>query len=129
MHKLKGLLFNNLQQVELSIDKVNDNFHVIKLQNKFETGKLELLKKSRTNFQNLDYIVTIKIYIKAKRVGNWTMRLECTHKMFNFFAGTADVNCAKSARLYLQIMLNLHADHPWLFEQVYNGFHLIQCTD
>ena len=42
------LVFSNLQQGELSIDEVNDDVHVIKLQNEFETGKYELLKKSHT---------------------------------------------------------------------------------
>ena len=42
------LVFSNLQQGELCIDEVNDDVHVIKLQNEFETGKYELLKKSHT---------------------------------------------------------------------------------
>ena len=41
------LVFSNLQQGELSIDEVNDDVHVIKLQNEFETGKHELSKKLR----------------------------------------------------------------------------------
>ena len=45
------------------------------------------------------------------------------------FAGTGHINYAKSARLYLQIMLNLHIDHPWLFEHFCNGFHSIRRTD
>ena len=35
--------------------------------------------------QYLDFIVTLKMYIKAERIGNWTMQLECTRKMLNFF--------------------------------------------
>ena len=57
------------------------------------------------------------------------MHLKSTSKMLNLFAGTDHVIYAKSARLYLQIMFNLHADHPWLFEQFCNGFHSIQRTD
>ena len=57
------------------------------------------------------------------------MHLESTSKMLILFAGTGHVNYAKSARLYLQIMFNLHADHPWLFEQFCNGFHSIRRTD
>ena len=44
------------------------------------------------------------------------MQLECTRKMVNLFAGTGHVNYDKSARLHLQIMLNLDVDHPWLSE-------------
>ena len=70
------------------------------------------------------------MYIKAERIGNWTMQLECTRKMLNFFfAGTGHVNYAKSARLYLQIMLKLNVDHPCLFERFCTGFHSIPRTD
>ena len=82
------LVFSNLQQGELSINDVNDDAHVIKLQNEFETGKYKLSKKSRTAklwIQYLDFIATLKMYIKAERIGNWTMQLECTRKMLNFF--------------------------------------------
>ena len=69
------------------------------------------------------------MYIKAERIRNWTINLECTHKILNLFAGMGHVNYIKSARLYFQIMLNLNVDHPWLFEQFCNGFHSIRCTD
>ena len=67
------LVFSNLQQGELSIDEVNDDVHVIKLQNEFETGKHELSKKLRAAklwIQYLDYITTLKMHIKAKRIRN-----------------------------------------------------------
>ena len=99
-----------------SIDKTNDDAHLIKLQNEFETRKYELSKKSRTVklcIQYLDWIATLKMYIKAERIGNWTMQLECTRKMVNLLAGTGHVKYDKSARLHLQIMLNLDVDHPW----------------
>ena len=56
------LVFSNLQQGELSIDKVNDNVNVRKLENEFEKGKFELSKKSRTAklwIQYLDYIAIL----------------------------------------------------------------------
>ena len=55
------LVFNNLQQGELSIDEMNDDVDVIKLQNEFETGKVEISKQSRTAklwIQYLNYIAT-----------------------------------------------------------------------
>ena len=126
------LVFSNLQQGELSINKVNDNVRVIKLQNEFETRKYELLKKSRTVklwIQYLDYIATLKMHIKVERIDNWTMQLKCTRKMLNLFRDTGHVNYAKSARLYLQIILNVNVDHSWLFELFGNGFHSVLRTD
>ena len=70
------LVFSNLQQGELSIDEVNDDVNVSKFQTEFETGKLELSKKSRTAklwILYLNYIATLKMYFKAERIRNWTM--------------------------------------------------------
>ena len=49
--------------------------------------------------------------------------------MLNLFAGKGHINYANNARLYLQIMLNLHIDHSWLLKQFCNGFHSIRRSD
>ena len=46
--------------------------------------------------------------------------------MLNLFAATGHINYAKSARLYLQLMLELPKDFPWLQEMFVNeGFHAV----
>ena len=108
--------------------------HVIKLQNEFETEKLELSKKLRTaklQYWILDSVCRLHCHSKDVHQSRknctmtWTMRLEFAYKMLNLFAGTGHLNYVKIARLYLQIMLNLHVDHLWLFEQFRNGSHSI----
>ena len=109
------LAFSKFQQGELSIDEVHGYVNVTKLQNKFQAGKLELSKKlgtTKLQIQYLDYNVSLKICTNAKRIGHLTMPLECTRKMLNLFAGTDHLNYVKSARLCLQIVLNLHLDLP-----------------
>ena len=43
------------------------------------------------------------------------MHLVAVEKVINLFAATGHVHYAKSSRLYLQIMLELPKDHPWLY--------------
>ena len=69
------------------------------------------------------------MYFKAERIRNWTIHLEFKRKMLNLFAGKGHINYANNARLYLQIMLNLHIDHSWLLKQFCNGFHSIRRSD
>ena len=50
--------------------------------------------------------------------------------MLNLFAATGHVYYAKSARLYLQQMLKLPKEHPWLYKQfVEFGYHTIRRTE
>ena len=47
--------------------------------------------------------------------------------MLNLFTATGHINHAKSARLYLQLMLELLKDFPWLHEMFINqGFHAVR---
>ena len=60
----------------------------------------------------MSYVATIKLFIRAERTGNWDGHLAATQKMLNLYAATGHFNYAKSARLYLQMMLCLEEDHP-----------------
>ena len=47
--------------------------------------------------------------------------------MLNLFAATGHIHYAKSARLYLQNMLNLESNFPWVFAKLFNeGFHTVR---
>ena len=80
--------------------------------------KYKLSEKSRTAklwFLYMDYIDVMKLYILAARTRDWELCLYSLQKMINLFAATGHINYAKSARLYLQIMLELPVTHPWLY--------------
>ena len=50
--------------------------------------------------------------------------------MLNLFVATGHINYAKSGRLYLQLMLDLEKNYPWLYHQFNDkGFHCIRRTD
>ena len=62
-----------------------------------------------TNFINI-----LKLFIRAERTGDLNLHLVAVGKMLNVFAA-GHFNYAKSARLYLQMMLELPSSHPWLY--------------
>ena len=73
-----------------------------------------------------EYVETLKLFIRAERTGNWSLHLVAVINMMNLFAATGHVNYAKSSRLYLQLMLELPTDHPWLHHCFIElGFHTV----
>ena len=77
--------------------------------------------------QYIEYIETLKVFIRAERLGNWNLHLITVANMINLFAATGHINYAESSRLYLQLMQQLPNDHPWLY-QCFNdqGFHVVR---
>jgi len=76
--------------------------------------------------QYVEYIETLKVFIRAERSGNWSLHLVTAARMLNVFAATGHINYAKSARLYLQLILELPNGFPWLHEIFSTqGFHVV----
>ena len=75
--------------------------------------------------QYTEYIETLKLLIHQSRknvqeIGHYIL----LHSLL--FAATGHINYAKSACLYLQLMLELPDDFPWLHEMFINqGFHAV----
>ena len=126
-------MYQDLLKGEASFTEVNDNDCIIAISKIIENFKSELSSKSRTAklwIQYLEYINIIKLFIRAERTGNWNEHLEAMRLMLNLFAATGHIKYAKSARLYLQSMQSLHADHPWLYDQYCkSGYHCIRRSD
>ena len=78
-----------------------------------------LREKSRTVclwLQYMDYVELCRLFICAVRTANWSQYLITTGKILNFFAATGHKNYAKSARMYLQMMMNLEKEYPCLYK-------------
>ena len=89
-----------------------------------------MLKKTKLWLTYIDYIDTLKLFIRAERVGNGNMHISAVVRMLNLFAATGHFNYAKSARMYLQLMLELPAGHPWLYEQfTKHVYHTVRRND
>ena len=75
----------------------------------------------------LVYIDIGKKIIRAERTGKWKDHLIAVNRMLNTFPATVHFQYAKSARLYLEMMLNLPEKYPWLYDQCcQHGFHTIR---
>ena len=88
-----------------------------------------LKEESRTAklwIQYIGYIDLVKDYIIAERTSDWNLHLKTLSKMLNLFAATGHVNYARSARMYIQQMLELETKYPYLFEKFSAGNHAIR---
>ena len=77
---------------------------------KLSEHKEYLVINSRTAklwIQYISYVDLAKEFIKAERTGNWSAHLSIVSKILNIFSATCHFNSAKSARLYLQMMIQL----------------------
>ena len=80
--------------------------------------------------QYLDYVDLVKMFVRAERTGNWSLHLVAVSRMINLFAATGHINYAKSARLYLQLMLELPTDYPWVYQSfAEHGYHTVRRSD
>ena len=70
------------------------------------------------------------MFIRAERTGDWDKHLVATEKMLNLYVATGHYHYAKSARLYLQRMLKLKDNYPWLYQKFKeNGYHCVRRTN
>ena len=76
------------------------------------------------------YAGIAKEFVRAEQSEDWDGHLAALGKMLNIFAKTGHINYAKSGRLYLQLMIDLEKDFPWLYQQFQEkGFILLGETD
>ena len=112
---------------ELYDGTMNKSIPVSSIAESIESKKLEqCLAKHKENLsassptanlwlKYIEYVEVLKLFIRAERTGDWNLHLIALTKMLNLFAATGHINYAKSSRLYLQLMLDLPKDHPWLY--------------
>ena len=64
------------------------------------------------------------------RVGNRKLPLYAISKMTNLYAATGHINYAKSARIYLRLMLDLENTNPWLHHKFSEeGLFVVERSD
>ena len=92
---------------EIDIETACDSPALLKLKNILEDIKCECSRTAKLWLTYMDYIYTLKLFIRAERVVNWNMHIIAVGRMLNLFAATGHFNYAKSAHMYLQLMLEL----------------------
>ena len=109
---------------------IEESLAICKLNELINEVTNELSSRSRTAkywCQYLGYIELMKDYIMAEKIGDCYLHLATIRKMCCLFAATGHINYAKSARLYLQNMMELPEKYLWLYEQFSrHGFHTVR---
>ena len=123
-------LFDSVSSKTVPFTSVYTSEELIKLEKLLHRYQEFLAEKSPTArlwLQYLEYVNTLKIFIRAERIGDWNLHLIAINKMLNLFAATGHINYAKSSRLYLQLMMQLPSDYPWLYQCfIEKGYHTIR---
>ena len=123
-------LYEGVEDKTIPVSNVAESQELIKLQNCLLVYKAQLVENSPTAklwLQYIEYIETLKLFIRAERTGDWNLHLVSISRMINLFAATGHINYAKSSRLYLQLMLQLPTDHLWLYSCfIEQGFHVVR---
>ena len=103
------------------------------IQEKLCAVKSELCSKSRTAHLWIAYmrcVDIVKTMITAERTSNWHLHLASVYDMLAVFAATGHHNYVRCGRLYLQLMMNLRFDHPWLYDRfATDGMHAVRRSD
>ena len=128
-----GSLFQDVIEKKREVGDIAESSVLSKFENTLEECKLKLACISRTAklwLQYMAYVEILRLFIRAERTGDWHLHLVAVSKMLNIFAATGHNNYAKSSRLYLQMMLDLPSEYPWLYEQfAIHGFHTVRRAD
>ena len=123
-------LYEGVEDKTIPVSEISESQELIKLQDCLLKYKALLTEKSPTAklwLQYIEYIETLKLFIRAERTRDWNLHLVSVSRMINLFAATGHINFAKSSRLYLQLMYQLLTDHSWLYHCfIEQGFHVVR---
>ena len=91
-----------------------------------------LVAKSRTAALWLQYIEMVDVlrsFIKGERTANWELHLNALTRMLPYLAASGHNLYVKCARLYLQSMADLQANHPDVYQHFISGLHVARRSD
>lgn len=125
-------IYNKVMKDDISEEEISQLTQIDQMKRIDMAMKLfadEIKKSSRTAklwLQYIDYVDLVKEFIYAERTSDWLLHLQTVKKMANLFAATGHINYARCSRLYVQKMMELPEEHPWLYQQFINGNHAIR---
>ena len=99
------------------------------LEERLAVMRNENIRKPRTAklwLLYVQYISIVKEYILSERTCNWALHLHKVQKLMNLFAASEHINYAKCFRFYVQEMLALSNEKPWLNQHCIDGKHAVQ---
>ena len=77
----------------------------------------------------MDMVDILRKFLRAERTGNWALHLEAISEMLPFMAASGHNLYTKSARIYVQRMCKLQAEHPVVYQKFEEGYHVVRRSD
>lgn len=115
---------------QLNMNSLESSDCLLAVEQFYITRCCKLADASRTAKLWLNYVrhvSLLKLFIRAERTGDWNLHLSSLSGMIPLFAATGHNNYAKSARLYLQQMLDLPTSYPTLYSSfIKDGYHVVR---
>ena len=79
--------------------------------------------------QYMAMVDILKNYLKAERLGDWSMHLAATADMLPYFAASGHNHYLKSSYMYLQQMFELETTHPVVHYHFTKGLFVVRRSD
>ena len=121
---------NDSDDFENGIRAINTSQEIARLESILDCVKEKLKSESRTAkpwILYMFYMQVLKYFIRAERTRNWSLHVQSVRKMLNLFVATGHIHYAKCAWLYLQQMLQLEQNFPWVYDRFNGeGFHTVR---
>ena len=115
-------------RISTKLQKHKEHLSDSRISTKLQKHKEHLsdCRAGRLWLQYLEMVAILRRSIKAERTGNFELHLQCVKDMLPYFAASGHSNYLKSARLYLQQMLELRVTHPDVFQRFMKGHYSIR---
>ena len=91
-------LYKGIVDKSVAVCDIAESKELVKLKECLLAHKAFLAEKSRTAklwLQYIEYVETLKLFIRSERTGNWNLHLLAVEKMLNLFAATGHIHYAK----------------------------------
>ena len=114
----------------LSLEDVCSAGVLVRIKRKLDDLKQTM--KTRTSMlwlQYLDMVSILQRFIKAEWMANWKLHLQTVQYMLKYFVAYGHSLYAKSAYIYLQIMLRLPETHSDAHRKFMEGYHVVRRSD
>ena len=124
-------LYDQLTRGELTAMEANSSGILLTIKEHM-TIVMDNLQDNRTAklwMQYLDMVRILRKLLKAERLGNWLLHLQAVREALPYLAASGHNLYAKSARIYLQSMVELETTHPDVYKAFKDGYHVARRSD
>ena len=125
-------LYEKLMDGTMSVEETCLSDVLNRIKDRLQTHAESAKMSSRTSalwVQYMNMVDILRKFIRAERTGNWALHLQAIQDMLPYLAASGHNLYTKYARVYLQQMTDLKAEHPDVQQRFDDGFHAIRRSD